>query len=98
METFKELIQSEKPVLVDFYADWCAPCKTMSPVIQQVAKLVEGKARVVKINVDKNVQVAQTYGIASIPCFIVFKNGHIVWRHTGTIDKNTLVNVLNQNA
>jgi len=98
METFKELIQSEKPVLVDFYADWCGPCKTMSPVIQQVAKVVEGKARVVKINIDKNVQVAQTYGIASIPCFIVFKKGNIVWRHSGTIDKNSLVNVLNQNA
>ncbi|HTQ64128.1 MAG TPA: thioredoxin [Puia sp.] len=98
MGAFQELIQSDKPVLVDFYADWCGPCKVMAPVIQEVAKAVEGKARVVKVNVDKNTQAAQAYGISGIPTFIVFKNGNILWRHSGTIDKKSLVNVLTQYA
>jgi thioredoxin 1 len=98
MGAFQELIQSDKPVLVDFYADWCGPCKVMAPVIQEVARVVEGKARVVKVNVDKNTEAAQAYGISGIPTFIVFKNGKTVWRHSGTIDKNSLVNILSQHA
>jgi thioredoxin 1 len=98
METLKELIQSEKPVLIDFYADWCGPCKTMSPVIQEVAKTVTGKARVVKINIDKNMDAARSYGIMSVPTFMVFKKGNVLWRHSGTIDKNSLLNVLDKNA
>ena len=98
MGAFQELIQSDKPVLVDFYADWCGPCKVMAPVIQEVAKAVEGKARVVKVNVDKNVEASQAYGISGIPTFIVFKNGNILWRHSGTIDKKSLVNILTQHA
>src|SRR5215467_10633674 len=98
MGAFQELIQSDKPVLVDFYADWCGPCKVMAPVIQEVAKAVEGKARVVKVNVDKNTEAAQIYGISGIPTFIVFKNGNILWRHSGTIDKKSLMNVLSQHA
>ena len=98
MGAFQELIQSDKPVLVDFYADWCGPCKVMAPVIQEVARTVEGKARVVKVNVDKNTEAAQAYGISGIPTFIVFKNGKTVWRHSGTIDKNSLVNILSQHA
>ena len=96
MDTFKQLIQSEKPVLVDFYADWCAPCNTMNPVIKEVAHATEGKARVVKVNVDKNQEAAQAYGVSGIPTFIVFKKGNIVWRHSGTIDKQQLLRVLNQ--
>ena len=98
MGAFQELIQSDKPVLVDFYADWCGPCKVMAPVIQEVARVVEGKARVVKVNVDKNTEAAQAYGISGVPTFIVFKNGKTVWRHSGTIDKNSLVNILSQHA
>lgn len=98
METFRELIQSEQPVLVDFHADWCGPCKSMHPVIQEVARTVAGKARVVKIDIDKNAPTAQAYNIVSVPTFIVFKKGAILWRHSGTIDKNSLLSVLNQNA
>src|SRR5215467_5205482 len=98
MGAFQELIQSDKPVLVDFYADWCGPCKVMAPVIKEVAQAVEGKARVVKINVDNNTEAAQAYGISGIPTFIVFKKGNIIWRHSGTIDKKSLVSVLIQNA
>jgi len=98
MGTLQELIESEKPLLVDFYADWCGPCKTMNPVIKEVAHEMDGKAKVVKVNIDKNVKAAQTFGISGVPTFIVFKNGKVLWRHSGTIDKNSLLSVLNQNT
>jgi thioredoxin 1 len=98
MESFKELINSEKPVLVDFYADWCGPCKAMSPVIQEVAKATQGKARVIKVDIDKSVQAAQAYQVQAVPTFIIFKKGNIIWRHSGMIDKTSLVNVLTQNG
>lgn len=97
MESFKELINSEKPVLVDFYADWCGPCKAMGPVIQEVARTTQGKARVIKVDIDKSVQAAQAYKVQAVPTFIIFKKGNIVWRHSGMIDKISLENVLNQN-
>ena len=96
METFSELIQSDTPVLVDFYADWCGPCKAMSPVIQEVAKATQGKARVIKVDIDKSVQAANAYQVQAVPTFIIFKKGNIVWRHSGMIDKISLMNVLNQ--
>ena len=98
MESFKELINSEKPVLVDFYADWCGPCQAMSPVIQEVAKATQGKARVIKVDIDKSVQAAQAYQVQTVPTFIIFKKGNIIWRHSGMIDKISLVNVLTQNG
>jgi thioredoxin 1 len=98
MESFKELINAEKPVLVDFYADWCGPCKAMSPVIQEVARTTQGQARVIKVDIDKSVEAAQAYQVQAVPTFIIFKKGNIVWRHSGMIDKNTLVNVLQRNA
>ena len=98
MEPFQELIKSEKPVLVDFYVDWCGPCKAMNPVIKEVAKAVEGKARVIKVDIDKSIQAAQAYKVQAVPTFIIFKKGNIVWRHSGMIDKNSLLNVLAQNA
>jgi len=90
METFHKIIGSETPVLVDFYADWCGPCKAMSPALQQVGKDVEGKARVIKVNIDKNQTAAMQYNVRAVPTFIIFKQGQPVWRHSGMIDKNTL--------
>jgi thioredoxin 1 len=98
MEPFHELIKSDKPLLVDFYADWCGPCKAMNPVIKEVAKAVEGKGKVIKINIDKNVKAAQNYQVQAVPTFMIFKNGNIIWRHAGMIDKASIMNVLNQNA
>jgi thioredoxin 1 len=98
METFQQIIQSDTPVLVDFYADWCGPCKTMDPIIQQVATQVKGRARVIKINVDKNEAASRAYQIMSIPTYILFKKGNILWRHSGTIDKNSLSSVIQQHA
>lgn len=90
MEKFNSLISSSTPVLVDFYADWCGPCKAMSPAIQAVGKDVEGKARVIKVNIDKNQAAAMQYDVRAVPTFIIFKDGRQVWRHSGMIDKNTL--------
>jgi thioredoxin 1 len=90
MEKFNTLISSPTPVLVDFYADWCGPCKAMGPAIQAVGKDVEGRARVIKVNIDKNQAAAMQYDVRAVPTFIIFKQGQQVWRHSGMIDKNTL--------
>ena len=90
MESFNKLIDSDTPVLVDFYADWCGPCKAMNPAVQEVGKEVAGKARVIKVNIDKNQAAAMQYNVRAVPTFIIFKKGRPVWRHSGMIDKNTL--------
>ena len=96
METFIDLISASQPVLVDFYTDWCGPCKAMNPVIKEVAQSVKGKARVIKVDIDKSDEAARAYGVQAVPTFILFKNGYIVWRHSGMIDKNSLLNVIQQ--
>lgn len=98
METFKDIIQSDTPVLVDFYADWCGPCKAMSPVVTEVARSVKGKARVIKVDIDKSTEAAQAFQVQAVPTFIIFRNGTIRWRHSGMLDKHTLMNVLEQNS
>jgi thioredoxin 1 len=96
MESFAQLIQSKQPVLVDFFATWCGPCKAMEPVVKDVAKSVEGKVRVVKVDIDKQRQIASQYNVSAVPTFMIFKNGNVIWRHPGMIDKNSLLNMLNQ--
>ncbi len=90
MQTFKELIRSDKPVLVDFYADWCGPCKAMTPVLQQFKQEMGDAVTIIKINVDKQPQAAQAYGVQGIPTFIVFQKGDIKWRHAGMISAGDL--------
>lgn len=85
-----EVYQSEIPVLVDFYADWCGPCKAMAPVVETLAEEYEGKAKVGKINTDENQDIAMEYGIMSIPTFLVFKSGKAVKKMIGMQDKRTL--------
>lgn len=94
---FKDLINSETPVLVDFYADWCAPCKMMSPIVAQVAEEFGEKIKVIKIDVDKNASVSQTYGIRSIPTFILFKKGAVVWKEVGGMSAQQLRNAVQKN-
>lgn len=98
METFKEIIHSEMPVLVDFHAHWCGPCKAMGPVVSEVAKQVQGTARIIKVDIDKSPAAAQAFQVQAVPTFLLFKKGAVVWRHSGMIDKNTLLNVLTDNA
>jgi len=96
MEKFGELIKSKTPVLVDFYADWCGPCKAMNPVIKEVAQSVQGKARVIKVDIDKSREASETYQVQAVPTFMIFKDGKMVWRHAGMIDKQSLLNTLLQ--
>ncbi len=89
----KEVLNSEKPVLVDFYADWCGPCNAMAPVIEELAKELERKAKVGKINVDENSDIAVEYNVMSIPTLIVFKNGKEEKRLVGLRDKEELLSL-----
>jgi thioredoxin 1 len=85
-KSFSELINSPgMPVLVDFYADWCGPCKTMAPILEQVAAQHQGKLRIIKIDVDKNPAVAQQFKVQSIPTLILFQKGQPVWRQAGVV-------------
>ena len=87
----QEVYQAEVPVLVDFYADWCGPCKAMAPVVEELAKEYEGKAKVGKINTDENQDIAIEYSVMSIPTFIVFKDGKAVKKMIGMQDNRTLI-------
>ena len=91
METFKDIIHGDKPVLVDFFATWCGPCKVMSPTVEALGKELVGQARILKIDVDKNEAVANLYRIQSVPTLIIFKKGEIVWRTSGKKKKGALL-------
>ena len=94
MEKFNELIQSEKPVLVDFYAEWCGPCQMMKPRILDVAERIGEDAKVVQIDVDKEKEIAERFRIQSVPTLIIFKKGKQRWRQTGVISTHALVLML----
>jgi len=85
-----EVLKSSQPVLVDFWAEWCAPCKAIAPTLDEVAGTMNGKVKIVKLNVDENPVVAAKYGIMSIPTLMLFKNGEPASRHTGGMAKAKL--------
>lgn len=90
----KEVLNSELPVLVDFYATWCGPCKMMSPIVEEIEKKMEGKAKVYKIDVDEERDLAIKYEIMTIPTFIVFKQGKVSAIEVGMRDKEELIHLL----
>lgn len=95
--TFQEIINQDKPVLVDFFAEWCGPCKMMSPILDDVKKRVGENASIIKIDVDKNPQAAATYQVRGVPTLILFKNGKPIWRQSGVVPANELENLINTN-
>jgi thioredoxin 1 len=88
------VLQSDKPVLVDFWAEWCGPCRMIAPVIDELAAEYEGKAKIAKLNVDENQQVSMRYGIRSIPTLLIFKNGQVVDQIIGAVPKGVIENKL----
>jgi len=95
---FKNIINGEQPVLVDFYADWCGPCQMQAPILKEVSAEVGKRARIIKIDVDKNPGVAQQYQVRGVPTLILFKKGQPVWRQSGVATKQQLIDLINQNA
>ncbi|KQB44561.1 thiol reductase thioredoxin [Flavobacterium sp. L1I52] len=91
---FNELIQSEKPILVDFFATWCGPCKMLSPILKDVKDQLGDQISIIKIDVDKNQQIAAQYQVRGVPTMILFQKGQQLWRQSGVLDKSTIVNTI----
>jgi thioredoxin 1 len=98
MSTFAEIISSEKPVLVDFFAEWCGPCKMMAPILKEVKNALGDEVTIIKVDVDKNPQAANAYNVQGVPTLIIFQKGQIKWRQAGVVQARQLQHLLQQFA
>lgn len=98
MSNFSELIQGDKPVLIDFYATWCGPCQLMRPILDDVKQAIGDKASILKIDVDKNQELAAKYQVRGVPTLMIFKEGEQLFRQSGVLQKDELVKLLEDNA
>lgn len=96
--SFSDIIKSNTPTLVDFYATWCGPCKTMSPILEDFKNKMGDKVKVIKIDVDKNPKAASVYQVRGVPTLVLFKGGQIKWRQSGVVMAQDLVKIVNQHA
>ena len=96
MSSFKELVNGDKPLLVDFFAEWCGPCKTQAPILKEAKDRLGDDVRIIKIDVDKNPDVARRFNVQGVPTLILFKQGQVKWRQSGVVQANTLIQLIHQ--
>ena len=92
--SFNDIIQGDRPVLVDFFATWCGPCKYQGPILEELATAIGDEARIIKIDIDRNQAVAAKYNVRSVPTLMIFKNGEVLWKEAGVKEKADLVTLL----
>jgi len=97
-ESLQTVLNDSKPVLVDFFAEWCGPCKAQAPVLKEVKSEIGDNVRIIKIDVDKSPAIAQQYNISGVPTLILFRNGRPVWRQSGVVSRKQLVEVIKQHG
>lgn len=97
-DSFQNIINSEKPVLIDFFATWCGPCQTLGPILKDVKEALGDEISIIKIDVDKNQAVASKFNVRGVPTMILFKNGNQLWRQSGVLSKEDLVKVIREKS
>ena len=96
MADFREIVASKKPVLIDFFTEWCGPCKTLSPILKKVAKKMGDEVKIIKIDIDKNPVLAQKLNVRSVPTLMIYKEENLLWRQTGFVPKAQLIKALKE--